>query len=225
MALLASRASTACWRSLRLFLARKLMHWWVRSLKTNYAHPVLDSDGGSTGAPTDFSTVGQSLPGEPPPAPRQRCPAEEAAVAVLAFLHCPGKGRLRAPPPAPARKDWSWDTVLWTVVFDGEPKCSNSEVLASWFFLAEEVFFMLVWLLSLGFWTEVTDEPAILSACWMVRTRFWRTLGFGPRTWGPSKGAVLTILSTCGWKPNFLSRASRCNSCRLEAAAKPADTA
>ena len=29
MAPLASRASTACWRSWRLFLAQKLMHWWV----------------------------------------------------------------------------------------------------------------------------------------------------------------------------------------------------
>ena len=173
-------------------------------------------------SPANFSTVGQSLPGEPPPAPRQRCRAEEAAVAVLAFLHCPGKGRLRVPLLAPARKDWSWDTVLWTVVAEGEPKRLNTEVLACWFFLVEEVFFVLVWLLSLGFWMNVTDEPAILSACRMVRTRFWRTWGSGPRTWGPSKGAVLTILRTCSWKLKFLSRASRRNSCKLQATAKPA---
>ena len=176
-------------------------------------------------SPADFSTVGQSLPGEPPPVPSQPCPAEEAAAAVLAFLRCPGKGRLRATLPAPARKDWSWDTVLWRVVVDGEPKRSNTEVLACWFFLVEEVFFVLVWLLSLGFWMNITDEPAILSACRMVRTQFWRTLGSGPRTWGPSKGTVLTVLRTRGWKPKFLSRTSRRNSCRLEAAAKPADTA
>ena len=45
--------------------------------------------------------------------------------------------------------------------------------------------FVLV-LLSLGFWTKVTDDPAILSsACRMVLTLFCRTLGSGPRTWGP----------------------------------------
>ena len=38
----------------------------------------------------DSSTVGQSLPGEPPPGLRQRCPAEEAEGVVLAFLRCAG---------------------------------------------------------------------------------------------------------------------------------------
>ena len=47
----------------------------------------------------------------------------------------------------------------------------------------------------------------------------------GPRTWDSSKGAVLTVLRTCGWKPKFLSKASRRNSWMLEAAVKPAETA
>ena len=53
-------------------------------------------------------------------------------------------------------------------------KRSNTEVL-DWFFLVEEVVFVLVLLLSLGFWMKVTDEPTILSACRMVRTLFCRT--------------------------------------------------
>ena len=36
--------------------------------------------------PADFSTVGESLPGKPPPAPSQHCPAEEAAAAVPSLL-------------------------------------------------------------------------------------------------------------------------------------------
>ena len=47
-------------------------------------------------SPADFSTVGQSLPGEPPLAPRQCWLAEVAAAAVLAFLRCPWRGRLWA---------------------------------------------------------------------------------------------------------------------------------
>ena len=35
-------------------------------------------------------------------------------------------------------------------------------------------------------WVKVTDDPAILSACLIVRTGFWRTLGSGPSTWEPS---------------------------------------
>ena len=70
----------------------------------------------------DFSSVGKSLPGKLPHAPHQCGPDEEAAAAVLAFLHCHGRGWLRATLPAPARKDWSWDMVLWT---KGEPKRST----------------------------------------------------------------------------------------------------
>ena len=224
----ASRLSRR-WRSWRLFLVQKLMHWWVswgRWRKTMPPPPPRPWQCWWLYRSTaDFSTGGQSLPGEPPPAPSQRCPAEEAVAAVLAFLRCPERGRLRAPLPTPAWKDWSRDMVLWTVVVKGKAKCSNTEVLDCWFFLVEEVFFVLVWLVSLGFWTNVTEEPAILSACRMVRTHCCRTLGSGPRTWDPSKGAVLTVLRTCGWKPKFLSRESRRNSCRLKTAAKPADTA
>ena len=75
------------------------------------------------------------------------------------------------------------------------------------------------------FWVKVTDEPAILSACLMVRTRFWRTLGSGLSTWEPSNGAVLTVDRTWGWNPKFFSKASRRSNWRLDAAAKPADTA
>ena len=199
-------------------------YWWCDDMQSRGISSIgidLDilvySDVSARGV-KNFSTVGQSLPGKPPPRPHQRCPAEEAEAVVLAFLRCPGKGQLRAPLPAPALGDWSWDTVLWTVVVEGEPKRSNNEVLA-WFFLVEEVDFVLVLLLSLGFWTKVIDEPTILSACRMAQTQFCRTLGSGPRTWGPSKGAVLTVLRTCGWKPKFLSRASCriggcCESCR-----------
>ena len=147
-------------------------------------------------SPADFSTVGKSLSGEPPPAPSQHWLAEEAAAAVLAFLRCPGRGRLRAPLPAPARKDWSWVIVLWMVIVEGEPKRSNTEVLDRWLFLVGELFFVLVLLVFLGYWTNVTDEPAIRSACRMVRTHCCRTLDSRPRTWDPSKGAVLTVLRT-----------------------------
>ena len=112
--------------------------------------------------------------------------------------------------------------VLCTLVAAGDPSCSNTEDLA-WLFLVEEGAFVLV-LFYLGFWTKVTDEPAILSACRMVRTLFCRTLGSGPRTWGPSNGAVLTVLRTCGCKPKLLSSVSRRSNCRLEAAANPAET-
>ena len=52
----------------------------LRSLKESDAHPVLDSAGGPTGAQQT------PPPGEPPPGPRQRCPAEEAEGAFLAFF-------------------------------------------------------------------------------------------------------------------------------------------
>ena len=57
-----------------------------------------------------------------------------------------------------------------------------------------------------------TDNPAILSACLMVLTRFWRTLGSGPSTWEPSNSAVLTVDMTWGWNPKFFNKASRHNS-------------
>ena len=43
---------------------------------------------------------------------------------------------------------------------------TKTEVL-DWFFLVDDVTFVVV-LVSLGFWTNVTDEPAILSACRMA---------------------------------------------------------
>ena len=185
---LASRASTACWRSWRLFLARKLVHWWA---SWGLWMKII---------PTPSSTV---LVARQEPSRLRQCRAKAARR---------------------ARKNWSCDSVLWTVVLEGESKRSNTEVLA-WFFLVEEVVFVLVLLLSVDFWTKVTDKPAILSVCRMVQTLFRRTLGSGPRTWGPSEGAVLTWIRTCGWKLKFLNRTSPHSNCRLEAAAKLAETA
>ena len=85
-------------------------------------HPRPSGDPGSCSCPGTWCTNGWAEVFEgklcPPhprqcwPGPCQCCLAEEAEAAVLAFLRCPGKGRLWAPLPAPAWKDWSWDTVL-----------------------------------------------------------------------------------------------------------------
>ena len=123
--------------------------------------------------------------------------------------------------PAPARKGWSCVPVPCAVLAVGEPRRSMTEVL-DWIFLEDDVPFVLV---SLGFWINVTDEPAILSACRMALTLFWSSLGSGPRTWEPWNGAVLTVLKTWGWKTKFLSNASLRRSWRLDAAANPAETA
>ena len=182
--------------SWQLFLARKLVHWWVSWGRCRKDMPI----------PSSTVLVARQVPSK-----LHHCGAKSARRAptwtpsMLAgwgnCLRCPGRDRLRILLPAPARKDWSWVIVLWTVVVEGEPKCSNTEALECWFFLVEEVFFVLVWVDSLVFWMNVTDDPAIRSACLMVRTHYCRTLGSRPRMWDPSKGEVLTVLRTCGCKP------------------------
>ena len=134
-------------------------------------------------------------------------------------------------PPRPRQCRWpgscpvdsaSAGQSLWVVVAVGDSRRSKTEVLEAVFL--DDVTFVLD-LDSRCFWVNVTDDPAILSACLMIHTRFWRTLGSGPSTWEPSNGAVLTVDRTWGWYPNFFSKTSRRNSWRLIAAAKPADTA
>ena len=49
---------------------------------------------------------------------------------------------------------------------------------------------------------------------------FCSSLGSGPRTCDPSKGAVLTVLKTWGWKPKFLSKVSLRRNWRLECGCK-----
>ena len=104
----------------------------------------------------------------------------------------------------------------------GSRRWSKTEVLEAVFL--DDVAFVLD-LDSRCFWANMTDDRAILSACLIVLTRFWRTLGSGSSTWEPLNGAVLTVDRTLGWNPKFFNKASRRNSWRLEAAAKPADTA
>ena len=91
---------------------------------------------------------------------------------------------------------------------------SPSLVLLGWGSRFRACLVALLGLLNKGNWRA--HHPICLP---MARTRFCRTLGSGPRTWGPLKGAVLTVLRTCGWKPKFLSSASHhiggcCESCR-----------
>ena len=127
--------------------------------------------------PADSASAGQSLPGEPPSGTRQRCLVEVDEEVLPDFFHS-WKGRGRAL-PAPAWKGGSCVTVLW-VVDGGEPSRSKTEGLGAVFL--DDVTFVLV-LGFFCFWAKVTDEPAILSACLMARTRFWRTFGSGPTTW------------------------------------------
>ena len=166
--------------------------------------------------PADSASTGQNLPGEPPPGTRQRCLVEEEALPDFLL---PWNGRGLAL-PAPARKGDSCVTVLWGVEV-GNPRRSKTEGLGAVFL--DEVTFALAG--SRFFWSKVTDEPAILSACLMARTRFWRTFGSGPTTWLPSNGAVRTEERTWVWNLKFFRRASRRSNCRFDAAAKPADTA
>ena len=78
----------------------------------------------------------------------------------------------------------SW--VLW-VVEVGDPRRSKTEVLEAVFL--DDVTFVLV-LGSRCFWAKVTDEPAIRSACLMVRTRFE-----GPLVRDPPHGFLQTVPS------------------------------
>ena len=103
----------------------------------------------------------------------------------------------------------------------GDPSQSKTQVLEAVFL--DDVTLVLD-LTSRCFWVKVTDEPAMLSACMMVRTRFWRILGSGPNTWDPSKGAVLTVERTWGLNQKFFRRASRRSNWRFDADVKPADT-
>ena len=166
--------------------------------------------------PADSASVGQSLPGEPPPGTRQHFLAEEEEENLPHFL-LPWKGRRRAL-PAPAGKGGSCVTVL-CVADGGEPSLSNTEGLGAVFL--DDVFVLVLTSFCLA---KVTDEPVIRSACLMARTRAWSTFGSGPTTWWPSNGAVRTAEITGGWKLKSLRRASRRNNCRLDAAAKPAET-
>ena len=126
--------------------------------------------------PADSASAGQSLPGEPPPGIRQRC-LDEVDKEVLPDFFRSWKGRGRAL-PAPARKGGSYVKVL-RVMDGGEPSRSKTEGLEAVFL--DDFTFVLV-LGSFCFWAKVTDEPAIVSACLMARTRFWRTFGSGPTT-------------------------------------------
>ena len=115
--------------------------------------------------------------------------------------------------------------VLWMVGWLVDPRRSNTEVLACC--VLTFGIFLATWdvIASLVIFWKVTEDPDILSACLMLRTRCWSTLGFGPMTCDPSNGAVRTTLRTCGWKPKFFSKASLLSSCRLDAAANPEDMA
>ena len=121
----------------------------LRSMLECNAHPVLDI----AGCPADSASAGQSLPGEPP---LQRCLVEEAAEDLPGFFRASGKGG-------------SCVTVLWVVVAVGDPRRSKTNVLEAVFL--DDVTFVPD-LDSRWFWANVTEDPAILSACLMVLTRF-----------------------------------------------------
>ena len=112
--------------------------------------------------PADSASVGQSLPGEPPPGTHQRCLV--AKDKVLPDFLLPWKGRGRAL-PAPARKGGSCVRVL-CVVDGGEPSLSNTEGLGAVFL--DDVFMLVLTSFCLA---KVNDEPAIRSACLMAQTR------------------------------------------------------
>ena len=84
-----SKTSTSCWRSCRLFLVRKLMHWWV-SFDGKWCPPRPRQCRWPGWCPVDSSTVGQSPPGELQPGPLQRQPAEEAEEIFLVLLRWSG---------------------------------------------------------------------------------------------------------------------------------------
>ena len=220
-----SKASTACWRSWWPFLVRKLMHWWV---SWGLWWKVM---------PTPSSTM---------PVARQ-VPSR--------LLHCGAKSARWAPTWTPSTPPgWgSWRSLLslaaliWVGSMVGSPAGASTKGL----FLCHISLYSsgcrgtktikdgcpgLVlpggwchFCACLGLFGFLNKSHGwachILSACRMALTLFCRSLGSGPRTWEPSNGAVLTVLKTWGWKPNFLSKASLHRSWRLDAAANPAETA
>ena len=196
----------------------------LRSMNKGQTHPLLDSAGGLAGPQQASPPVGKACQASPHLQPiNVGQPLEQWQFLWHSFTET-GEERLRAPLPVPAWKDWvPWVIVLWNDAGSVEdPKRSKTEVLDCWLFLPAGVFFAgLSWNWILHRFWNVTEEPAILSACLMLLTRCCNTLGSGHNTWDPSKGAVRMMLRTCGWNPKFWSRASLRSNCRFEAATKP----
>ena len=185
-----SKSSTACWRSWRLFLVRKLMLWWVSWGRCWKAIPT----------PSSTMPVARQLPSR-----LCQCgakPARRAPTWDLSTLS--GRGRRRSLARLLASLDWSWTGPSGASskgrLLCHSPLRSKTEGLGAVFL--DDITFALAG--SQFFWSKVTDEPAILSACLMARTRFWRTFGSGPTTWLPSNGAVRTEERTWGWNLEVL---------------------
>ena len=214
MAPFISKSSTACWRSWRLLLVRKLMLWWVSWGRCWNAMPT----------PSSTMPVDRQLPSR-----LRQCGAKSARRApTWDPSTLSGRGRRRSLARLLASLEWSW-TSPFGASSKGRllsPECSESRRsgtparsrLLGWrHFRAGLGLSMLLGESH----RRASHQVSLPDGTYTV----WRTFGLGPTTWFPSNGAVRTEERTWGWKPKFFRRASRRSNCRFDAAAKSADTA
>ena len=207
-----SKVSTACWRSQRLFLVRKLMQWWVSWGLWRNVMPT----------PSSTKLVARQVPSR--------------------LRHCEAKSASRGPTWTPSTlTSWgSWRSLPSSLLLvrigsmagssvgagtkgsllipsslhGGRCRwttCDQRRELLDWFFLEENVTFVVV-LVSLGFWTNVTDEPVVLSACGMALTQLTGLIYMVKKETGETKDSIEYIT-----KPHSVTaRRKGCHSQRLK---------
>ena len=227
MAPLDSTASTACWRSWRLFLVRNVMLLWVSwghwtKLRPTPSSTVLVAHQVTSKLRHWWAKLARWAP-----------TCNPSTSACCWSLGCSrglwSVGYVGTVPASPAGSCMKGLRVLSdSSLVDGwleDPKRSNTDILVSW--VLPVVVSLLAWddAESLVIFWKVTDDPVILSARRKLLTRCCSTFGSGPNTCNPSNGAVHTMLRTWGWNPKFWSIASLRTYWRLDAAANPDDMA
>ena len=192
---------------------------WAEVIVERNAHPFLDSVGGLTGAQQISPLWGKVCQASP-----HLHPINAGRLRKLQQLPWPSYVVLEGSVPGCPAGTCTKGLILGNGPLNSRSR-RRTQTLKHW---SPGLLVLLGWgsLLCAGLGCLLGFLDATMrSACRMVRTLCCRTLGSGPRMWDPSKGAVLTALWTCGWKLKFLSKVSCHNSWRLEAAAKPAETA
>ena len=207
-------ASTACWRSWRLFLVWKVMLWRVSWGRCWKLRPT----------PSSIVLVARQVPS------RLRHwwakPARRAPTCILSTPACCWSlgcsrglamvGHIGTAPASPAGIGMKGLCVLSDSPLYGRWLTSRPQTIKHW----------RSGLLCLDRRRFLSDLGwGCFFACRMLRTRCCSTFGSEPRTCDPSNRAVHTLLRTCGWNTKFCSKASLHSNCRLDAAANSEDMA
>ena len=207
-----SKASTACWRSQRLCLVRKLMQWWVSWGLLRNVMPTLSST----------MLVARQVPSR-----LRHCGAKTASRGptwTQSTLTGWGSWRSLSTPLLLVRigsmagssvgAGTKGSLLIPSSLHGGRYRWTTSDQrreLLDWFFLEENITFVVV-LVSLGFWTNVTDEPVVLSACRTALTQLTGSIYKVKKETGERKDSIQYIT-----KPHSVTaRRKGCHSQRLK---------